>query len=170
MAGDWGDAKRFTAETVRTIAFAIIGAIAAILILKPAEKSVEYAAELDRTKLSIKAKVVDEFLTASYKYTAVAYDACKGDRGALKIFQNEAVDAFRGARNRLVVYFDGGGALARQLEAVDEKTNELGKVCDGTSPKEEWEPVRRSLKALNNDLAVAALKSVGLFRAEMKQE
>jgi hypothetical protein len=164
----WDDSQKFTAETVRTIVLAVIGAIAAVIVLKPAENSVDYAAELDKTKLSIRSRVVDEFLTASYQYTAVAYDACGGDPEAMKKFRGGSVDAFRTARNRLVVYFDGGETFGSQLAAVDEATAALKELCiSNVTPtaKDQWEVVRQRLRGADNDLAIAALKSLALFQS-----
>ena len=101
----WSDKQKFWAETARTITLAVIGAIAAILLLRPAENRVQYQAELEKTRLAIMAKVVDEFLAASHRYTAVAYDACHGDAKSMEIFQGEGFDDFQSAKNRLSVYF-----------------------------------------------------------------
>lgn len=161
---NWDDSTKFWRETLRTIALGVIGAVAAILLLKPWEKNIEYQAEVVRTRLNISAQVVDQFLAASYRYTAIAYDACSGDQEAIKVFQGDAIDAFRSAQNRLDVYFGSGEPLKKKMDAVRQATSKLGQLCNAGAPKNEWEPVRQSAKTANNELAVQALQSLGLAK------
>jgi hypothetical protein len=169
----WDDSTKFKYETIRSSIFGFLGALAAILILNPWNKKLEYTAQLDKTKLDIRARVVDEFLAAAYHYTSIAYDACQGDPGTLDTFE-DAFDTFRSTRNRLGVYFRDSPDVSKQLAAVDKRAEELGSLCvrRRESPRNEaWESARVALKAANNDVAAAALGFSKLFaRASSAEE
>ncbi len=159
----WDDSKKFVAETIRTILLGTAGAVAALLILKPWEKGIEYQAELDKTKLSIVSRVIDDFLAASYRYTSVAYDACRGNKEAIGVFQGGAFDNFRSAENRLSVYYGNAEHLRPALDDVQKLTGELGRLCNEGAPKEKWEAARKALKEANNKVALSALKTLKLL-------
>jgi len=157
---DWDDAKKFKAETARTVVLALVGALATTLILKEIEKKSAYGAQVDSTKLSIKSKVVEEFLTHAYFYTSTASDACNGKAAAIDSFKNEKYDNYRNAANRLNVYFDG--KLASEVKELGDKAKKLKDACN--EPETVWEPIRQDLKEANNRLAIEALNSMALYK------
>lgn len=159
------DTQKFWIETARTVLLGIAGTVAAFYILKPMEKGIDYESDLDKTRLMIVSGVVDDFLKASYHYTAIAYDACGGKETVKEHFQSDAIDLYRSAENRLAVYFDDVQAVKQEFNLVQNKTKQLGELCNKGAAKDQWEPVRKELKDANNRLAVAALKQMRLYRS-----
>lgn len=164
-APPWDDRTKFIADTTRTVVLATLGTIAVILAVKPWEATVAYRAEVEKARLTVSAKVVDDFLAVAYLYTAIAFDACKGEAAPRSKFQGESFDQYRAAENRLSVYFSGNKKVQDQVKVVQETTGALFQLCKAGESKEVWEPKRQALKAANNALAAEALASLG-FRAE----
>lgn len=169
----WDESKKFKMETIRTVLLAVAGALAVLWFVKPWERDIEYGAELSKTVLGIRARVVDDFLASSYRYTAVAYDACRAyqksrlredDRTAIRLFEGEAVDAFRSARNRLDVYFVSTD-VSQKLSTSDHLSRELHVLCqDKRAEQKTWEAKRQELRAANNDAAMTALKILNITK------
>jgi hypothetical protein len=170
----WDESTRFWAETWRTMALAAVGALAALWFVKPWEKSIEYSAELDKTRLALQARVVDDFLAASHRYTALAYDACraytrprrdKDAQAAIAVFEGEAVDGMRSARHRLGMYFGDDPGLRADLQRSDVLASELFELCAANKAAQQaWDAKRQELKRANDAAAAAALKALGLSR------
>ncbi|TAK45278.1 MAG: hypothetical protein EPO27_10700 [Betaproteobacteria bacterium] len=169
----WDESKKFWTETARTVLLGVAGALAILWVVKPWEKDIEYRAELSKTVLAIRARVVDEFLAASYRYTALAYDACRAyqkpepsndDQTAINLFQGEAVDSFRSARNRLDVYFESSD-LSHELLTADRLSRELFALCrDAKTEQKIWEAKRQELRIANNSAAMTALRILDIRR------
>lgn len=170
--GEWSDATKFWAETTRTMALAAAGALAALWFIKPWEQDLDYSAELGKTRLSIRARVVDDYLAASYRYTALAYDAChayarksrdKEAQLAIATFEGEAVDAMRSARHRLEMYFGESSTLHAELQRADALGSELFQLCAVKKAAQPvWEAKRQALKRANDGAAASALKALKL--------
>lgn len=123
----WDEWTKFKLETIRMTALAMIGGLAAIWILDPAKKELEYSAELDKTKLAIRAKVVDEFLAATYRYTSITYDVCSGDESQTKVW-DESFNLMRSTRNRLDIYFSDNTDMHALLLSLDKMGEHLRQV------------------------------------------
>jgi hypothetical protein len=170
----WDESKKFWAETVRTVLLASAGAVAAVLIIKPWESDVDFTGELRKTQLTIRAQVVDDYLAASYRYTAVAYDACHAygakrrtaaDKTTIAIFEGDAVDGLRSARRRLEIYFSGLEPLKEQLAHADTLGSRLFESCSGGGANEAaWEATRQELKSAHDKAAVTALEALHLTK------
>ena len=106
---------------------------------------------------------IDDYLAASHPYTTVSYDACRGNKEAIGVFQGGAFDNFRSAENRLSVYYGNAEHLRPALDDVQKLTGELGRLCNEGAPKEKWEAARKALKEANNKVALSALKTLKLL-------
>jgi hypothetical protein len=161
----WSDSKKFRAETWRKVILAIIGALAAIWILKPSERRAEFAGEVLSTKLKIRADAVEQFSTASYAYTVAAYKACRSrpDSDAMSVFENEANEQVRLARNRLARSFDNVD-LTSQLTDAENLSDKLHRMCKNQPADPNWEQVRHELKQKDVDLAGNAWKALDLSK------
>ncbi|WP_313952769.1 hypothetical protein [Accumulibacter sp.] len=159
----WTDKEKFKYETWRTIAFAVVGTVCLMLIVKPIEKLVDYKAAIAAERLKIQAKVVDDFLIAAHNYTAVGYDACMGQVKDLSTLKDTVVDAFDSTRRRISVYFQDTAELKDLLTQVEGLRGEFWAECRvGSSNKTRWEPIRVKLEKTNYELGTVALKSIGL--------
>jgi hypothetical protein len=159
----WTDKEKFRYETWRTIAFAVVGTVCLMLIVKPIEKFVDYKATIAAERLKIQAKVVDDFLIAAHNYTAVGYDACMGQVEAQNTLKDAVVDAFDSTRLRISAYFQDTSELKDLLNQVEGLRGRFWAECKvGSSNKTTWEPIRVKLEKSNYELGTAALKSIGL--------
>lgn len=159
--GSWDDSTKFRNESIRTILFAILAFFAAIYIVKPSEKSIEYQAFLDEKRLEARQRVVDDFLRSSWAYAAATYDILNGsaDANDEKLWKGELVDRYRSDMNRLLVYFgvDFEGMASSALEVS-------GNLYDYYKEEDldDWEDARSELKRLNNRMAQKALTVLDL--------
>lgn len=156
----WSERHTFWAETARTAILGILGGLLALWIVRPWENILSQQAEVEKARLSTRAKIVDEFLTASYGYTSIAFDALNGDGDAVRDYQGKAYDSYRAALNSMTVYFPA--RLDEQLKRVDELNAKLRQLFKEKAAKDLWEPVRVDLKSANNALASAALRQLGI--------
>lgn len=157
----WDDRTKFIAETVRTIVLGILGALAVLIAVKPWEANLAYNAEVEKARLTLSAKVVDDFLAAAYLYTSVAYDACSGNADAQRRYQGELFDRFRAAQNRLSIYFASEPTVQVRGNNLQDKTQVLFEACKSGASKDTWEAARLELKAASNSLAQEALNALG---------
>src|SRR5579864_4851604 len=73
----WTESYKFWMETLRAVGLGVVGAILAVVFLRPTEQRVDFSGEVESTKLKMRADAITEFETASYLYTAAANSACK---------------------------------------------------------------------------------------------
>jgi hypothetical protein len=146
--GGWTDKQKFCAETSRTIVFALAGTIAAIMFLKPSDQRAQFSAEVQSTKLKLRADAVEEFANASYLYTASAYAACTNekDEAAKAKFQGESNLKFRLAGDRLSRMF-AETSVPSDWKIVYALSNEMHDVCEHKQTPEEmrcktWQMVK----------------------------
>lgn len=170
----WTDRKKFVTETFRTIILAILGTIAIFLLVKPKEVKIAYDADLEKTKLAIKAKVVDDFTSAAHRYTAEAYDACKAysktesdrsiqEKELIKKFESTLVDEYRSSMERLGLYFEDNKLITLNIQKVDKLHRDLVSHCKcDLVKKEKWEAERKELGCANLELAQIALTDIGI--------
>jgi len=168
---------KFKLETTRTVLLAVFGTLAVGYIIKPWEQSQNYEAELAKTRLSIQAKVVDDFIAASERYTAVAYDACKAyakekelrdpkEADSITEFEDKVVDDYRTTIKRIEHYFEGAPSDVReQVEQSRLLHDQLFAQCKAKANKETWNTKRGELKSANGKVAVAALQYLCIIKA-----
>jgi|SRR5579864_44124 len=147
----WSDATKFWAESMRTVVFGIMGAIAATVVLG------RYA-DSDKTLRDIRAQAIERFLINSNEYSAAAYDLCKnGGEGALMRLQS-TIAGYHGSREMLTVYFDDD-QFRSIAQNTENEEDELYNVCkNGHVPQEQWVTLRNDFKAANLNLAKTAVK------------
>lgn len=147
--------KEFWAETLRTVVLGVVGAIASILYI---ERSQEQWRLLTETSM----KVVDDFVTSGYDYTAKIYDGCKRnpDPETIKALEKDITDRYRTDLERLRVYFGRNQSVVSRAAKVDALYAQMGKLCvHSKTDYWIWGPVREQLKIANRCLAQAALKT-----------
>lgn len=165
----WTEKQKFWNETWRTATFAVLGFLLTLWIVEPFKDKSLYQAEIDREKLSIKAKVVDDFLAKSYDYTAIAYDALRNkelngvDTLAEREFKGAKRDSYRDLTNRISVYFES--TELNRLIFESKKTDTLLFNCyNNNSSSNIWRPLREKLKIENNNIAIWALKDLKMLK------
>lgn len=149
----WDDAKRFHAETVRTLVLAVVGAVAGLLIIQPWQ-------DRSKTALETRAKVIDEFLIASQKHFFVVFDACRSLSGTDLEVRLRA-DTFREytlVSRRLQMFFNDK-RLLDLAKRTEDHWKELVSAC---TSKGDWLPPLRAFDRGNNDLAHVALRQLKL--------
>lgn len=153
----WDDSSKFVAETLRTVVFALTGGVLAYLILDPIKAKTAYQAEIDKEKLLVKTRLVNDFLNRSYMYTSVAADAYNGKEPQKTLYNGDIYDQYRDQRNRMEIYFKGDihAKLVTTDLLNDSLRNNMGKLA-----YDEWELIRKRFKEQNNDIAREALKQL----------
>jgi hypothetical protein len=147
----WNDSTRFWVESLRTVVFGVIGALAATFLLSRYSDS-------DKTVRDIRARAIERFLTDSNIYSAAAWELCdKGGDDALTRYYS-TLENYHGSRDTLTVYFVDDEFRSR-VQDMGTKEEMLFSVCkDGKVNKEKWMTLRNDLKAAHLNLARSAVK------------
>lgn len=149
----WDDSKKFWMETRRTALFGIIGTVVATLVLS-------YSGELDKQKISIQGKLIDDFLGTSQRYALSAESACAKpeDEVLREDFEDKTVDEYRSTLRRLRIFF--AESVGNKLAASEKLHNELHEAYK--SRKSNWRMVLSEFKKADDRLVCAAISSMGL--------
>lgn len=158
----WSDSRKFWAESIRTIILAGLGVLGVYLIVEPLKNKRAYEAELDKERLSIKSKLIDQFLNSSHKFTAIASDACNGDPGAMQQYENELRDIYTNDRTRLSLYFTKDDTIQKELASIYKLDSLLHRYCKDGASVDLWEPVRSELKSRHLKLVQRAMEIIKL--------
>jgi hypothetical protein len=147
----WSDTTKFWADSIRTIVFGILGALAATFLLSRYSDS-------DKTVRDIRAQAVEKFLINSNAYSSAVYDLCKnGGKDALAHYESTLAD-YHGSRDTLTVYFDDD-EFRSKVQDIGKKEDALFAICkDGKINEEQWATLRNDLKAAHLNLARSAVK------------
>lgn len=188
---DWSERRKFWYESVRSLVIVLATAATAIWGVETwkaqqAEKAARddrdykarydaksrrdnFKAEVDKTRVALKAKVVGDFLEASYRYTAVA-SICKRGPAAKKhpewpLYTGEYFDRYQNSRNALGVHFASDlEELESNLNELETLTTSLGDSClsDEARHDELNDSRRWKLRERSNALALKALRHIGM--------
>lgn len=131
--------------------------MAAYFIIDPIKAETYEKSELDKKKLELKIELVSEFLSKSYKYTAVAYDALLRDSSAIILYENDVNDDFNEVQNRVEVFF-GDRRVTQMMVQIDTLQMQLHEAYQRNASKNDWEDIRNKLKQRNNEVAAEILK------------
>jgi hypothetical protein len=146
----WSDSKRFWAESLRTVVFGVLGALAATFFLSRYSES-------DKTVRDIRAQAIEKFLIDSNVYSSAAYDLCKNGGSAALAHYESTLENYHGSRDTLTVYFDDDEFRSR-VQDIGQKEAALFSVCkDGKVNDDKWTALRNDLKAANLNLARIAI-------------
>ncbi|MEO9802821.1 MAG: hypothetical protein ABJF04_06220 [Reichenbachiella sp.] len=166
----WEDSLKFRNETIRTVLLYFLGGIIAYFIVNPSERKSAYQAELDKTKLEIKSKVIDDFLSASYEYTSTAFDLCNTNPVLYKedydkyVERNDvAYGIYRNSQNRLIVYFDEDSLILKKRDVIEKLSKDMKNFFGKPTEKTKWDTIRLRLKKENNEIALISLRKIKLI-------
>src|SRR5437868_7815103 len=138
----WSDKTKFWSETIRIILLAIFGVLGVYFIVDPLKNKTSYEAELGKERLLLKATIIDNFLSKSHKYTAIAFDACNGDTASIRLFQGDDGDNYDDLLNRMSVYFRSNTELQTEIKNIMQVKSSLYGCFKRHANKDEWEPIR----------------------------
>ena len=153
---EWGNSRKFWAETWRTIVLAILGAAATAKIINHyVEKD---KVDLD-TMVSLRAKAVDEFITASHKYTVAAAEFCSTGTNQTE-FEGELIDSYRTSMIRVQAYYPKDTDIESQIKLIQSQSDSLHKTCGKRKDltKSAWDTPRTDLISANNQLMKIAIE------------
>lgn len=153
----WDEKRKFMAETIRTVVFAVAGAIIAYLILDPIKAKSAYQAQIDREKLIIKTQLVNEFLNKSFMYVSIAADAYNHKEPQTTLYNGSVYDNYSDLRNRMEIYFSG--KIFNQLVATDKLNDSMRNNMDKL-PFDQWQVIQQRFKKQNNIIAREALNQL----------
>lgn len=160
----WSDARKFWSETIRTMAFAILGTIGLYCVVSRLNNQRAYEAELDKEKLSIRSSAIDQFLNESHKFTAIASDALRtGSPESIDGYENRKRDPYTQSLMKIRLFFANDSEINGMIDKInllDRQLHNFMKV--ETRKKEDWEPVRQQLKAAHHKLAERVLSGLGV--------
>lgn len=157
----WDDRRKFIAETVRTIVLAGAGTIAVALIVKPWESMAARQDDIAKTRLSISAKVVDDYLNAAHLFLKSSAAVCVGAPSPYGKGPIDVKDDFFFASRRLATHLPEFNAIHGRLEDARKLAEAVMATCTRPVPDEQWRPRHAAFADATFVVARQALQSLG---------
>jgi len=165
---DLTEREKFKYETIRIIVIAILGFMATVWIVQPWENDTNYSSFIEKEKILIKKKVVDDFLKTSYLYASSIYKVMSNDTDLNKKTEIELYESnYRNYRlnlNKIILYFET--EKTPKHDSLIKKSNDLRyklrQMYLNKLDRTNWKKVRYEFKSTNNEIAKLALRAIGL--------
>lgn len=166
---DW---QKFWMETARILVLALLGTGATYLIVQPLKHRDDYEALVEGQRLTIRSKVVDDFMQSASNYTAATYDVLRG-KGNVAAWQSHLIDNYRAKIDLMRVHFgtkvDNGLDEAKaDTDALWEafKAFEAAKEKGEAPPAISWGKTFDHLELVHRQVARDALVELRLVKGE----
>ena len=157
----WSDRRKFILDTLKSLAMLVVAAAFSVGVVSRFQTAQQQSDHEWRSIFSDKVEIRDEFLRASYKYSAVAYDvlrrmATDRDQELELRWQDEYNDDYRIARYKVELL----GDYAKELEALDAASEQLFGLYksyrEGASPIDEhgWRAQRKRFNTASEAIII----------------
>jgi len=152
----WAEKNSFWADTIRSSVFGIVGALLIATIIEIVKNDVEFTAEKDKARLSLKVFAIRDFAEKSYKFTSLAV-RYKIDNSQSTNLRDD-YDNYRSSQNLLDILLNDSNISKKTQHIADEMLKIINYKKNDLSDSEKFEIVRDSIKNESYSLEVYALK------------